>query len=79
MLQIIKLQLTLNQLICVNLRKIIIYYFIQILEAMVIGSDLDILKIMLTVICREELHVQEDMVQDYIRRFANRLDLVSLS
>ena len=39
---------------------------------MVIGSDLELLKIVLTIICREETHVQEEVIQDYIRRFANR-------
>ena len=39
---------------------------------MVIGSDLELLKIVLTIICREATHVQEEVIQDYIRRFANR-------
>ena len=44
---------------------------------MVLDADLDLLHIVLTVLCREEAHVQEGLIQEYIARFANRYSMAS--
>lgn len=41
---------------------------------MVICCDTKLLGVVLTIICREQTHAQEDVIQEYIRRFTNRYD-----
>ncbi|XP_067947444.1 DNA-dependent protein kinase catalytic subunit-like [Watersipora subatra] len=47
--------------------------FKKILEAMVLSGDIELLKVVLSVLCREETHADEKLIQEYIDRFANRL------